>query len=148
MEGRQLSRASSLPDLATPTAASPHQTWTGSALVSINTLHLPGGSTASLGSAGLSTASNLCSQAPYGSSEEDGLALLIHGSPISDGTADVEESEAGGLQLLDYESETESGNETMSKHDFRLQRQIHAEMDTDPPREPRDLAHWGRRQRL
>ncbi len=111
MEGRSFSRTSSMPDLASAASATTTSLLpmrTGSASNAIDTLHDVGVSKTAYGSDRLSTASTAYS---YGSSEEDGLALLIHGSPISDNVSDAEDTEAGGLQLLDYESESDNRKE-------------------------------------
>jgi hypothetical protein len=84
--------------------------------------------------------SNLGSSGNYSSSEEDGSAILIHGSPISGGELEEDESETGGLRLFDYESDSEvQGGQATTPHstqaDFQVQRQQHVAMDTDPPRE-------------
>jgi hypothetical protein len=61
-----------------------------------------------IGPSSLSNPGMMCS---YTASVEDGLALLIHGSPISDGLQEEEEGGSGGLHLLDYESENDGQNE-------------------------------------
>jgi hypothetical protein len=75
----------------------------------------------------------------YTASEEDGLSLLIHGSPISDVVQDDEEGGSSGLHLLDYESDNDGQNEgtdsQKDQSDYQVQRQEHAAMDTYPPRE-------------
>ncbi len=124
MEGRAFPRTSSMPDLAsgTPTSVLPMRT--GSVSNAIDTL-----STTAYGSDRLSTASTA---GFYGSSEEDGLALLIHGSPISDNLSDGENTEAGGLQLLDYESESDIRKENVMQQEYKIQMQNQVEMDTEP----------------
>ncbi len=128
MERRSFSRASSLPDLAA--TASSYRSRTGSAIDVNDRLHIAGSSTTAHGTACFSASGALGS---HGSSEEDGLALLIHGSPISDAISDAEESEAGGLQLLDYESEPESRSEIAVQPDYLVQRQNLVAMNTEPP---------------
>jgi hypothetical protein len=133
MAGRGPGRACSLQDLATA-APTPLRSRMGSTPEVADSLH---GFHDIIGPGSLSNPGMMCS---YTASEEDGLALLIHGSPISDGLQEEEEGGSGGLHLLDYESENDGQNEGATtphegQSDYQVQRQEHAAMDTEPPRE-------------
>ncbi len=133
MAGRGLGRASSLSDLAT-SAPAPLRSRMGSTIAVADSLH---GLRDTTGTSGSSISGMLCG---YTASEEDGLSLLIHGSPISDGLQEDEEGGSSGLHLLDYESDNDGQNEGTAspqkdQSDYQVQRQEHAAMDTDPPRE-------------
>jgi hypothetical protein len=129
--GRSLGRASSLPDLAT-TAHAPTRARMGSTTAVADYLH---GSRDTTVAGGLS---NSGMTSGYTASEEDGLSLLIHGSPISDGLQDDEEGGSSGLHLLDYESENDgqtavSTNPKEVQSGYHVQLQEPAAMDTEPP---------------